>query len=101
MTSVELASATPAGATLGQTSTHLPQRVQASSISSTRASSAVSNEISLIGCAYPALSPRSNQLRKARDARRNLTHKRRDVNGKAAPGPFSEGQFQVKKAKYS
>jgi hypothetical protein len=40
----------PAGATLGQASTHLPQRVQASSMSSTRLSNAVSKEISLIGC---------------------------------------------------
>ena len=49
-----LASAMPAGFTLGQTSTHLPHCVQASSISSTRASSAVSNEISLIGCGSPS-----------------------------------------------
>jgi hypothetical protein len=47
--SLELASAIPAGVTLGQASTHLPQRVHASSISSTRAPSAVSKEVSLIG----------------------------------------------------
>jgi hypothetical protein len=50
MMSLELASAIPAGVTLGQASTHLPQRVHASSISSTRAPSAVSKEVSLIGC---------------------------------------------------
>jgi hypothetical protein len=50
MMSVELASAIPAGVTLGQASTHLPQRVHASSISSTRLPSAVSKEVSLIGC---------------------------------------------------
>src|SRR5579862_2824245 len=41
-------SARPAGATLGQTATHLPQRVQASAIAPTRASSAVSKVRSLI-----------------------------------------------------
>src|SRR5258707_8579236 len=55
MMSSELAPAIPAGVTLGQTSTHLPHRVQASSISSTRASSAVSNEVSLIGRGSPPL----------------------------------------------
>src|SRR6266567_3007699 len=56
MMSLELTSTIPAGVTLGQTSTHLPHRVQASSISSTRAPSAVSKEVSLIGyrsCLYP------------------------------------------------
>src|ERR1700742_5241450 len=44
MMSFGAASATPAGATLGQTSTHLPHRVQASSISLTRSPRAVSND---------------------------------------------------------
>jgi hypothetical protein len=48
MISPEAVSAIPAGATLGQTSTHFPHRVQASSMSSTRAPSAVSKDISLI-----------------------------------------------------
>src|SRR5258708_12545124 len=43
ITSTGLAAASPAGGTLGHASTHLPQRVQASSISSTRAPNAVSN----------------------------------------------------------
>src|ERR1700738_2744216 len=47
--SLELASATAAGFKLGPASKDLPHRVQASSISSTRAPSAVSKEISLIG----------------------------------------------------
>src|SRR5882724_7018294 len=50
MMSPALTPAIPAGFTLGQTSTHLPQRVQASIMSSTRAPSAVSKDISLIGC---------------------------------------------------
>src|SRR6185312_13027872 len=50
ITSLELVSAIPAGTTLGQASTHLPQRVHASTISSTRPPSAVSKEVSLIGC---------------------------------------------------
>src|SRR5258705_3773245 len=50
MMSPELVSAMPAGFTLGQTSTHLPHRVQASSMSSTRWPRAVSKEISLFGC---------------------------------------------------
>src|SRR5262245_57375734 len=40
------ASAMPAGLTLGQTSTHLPHRVQASSISSTRSPNTASNGLS-------------------------------------------------------
>jgi hypothetical protein len=50
MMSSALASAMPAGFTLGQTSTHLPHRVQASSMSSTRSPRAASKEISLFGC---------------------------------------------------
>ena len=42
MMSSDLVSEMPAGLTLGQTSTHLPHRVQASSISSTRSPRAVS-----------------------------------------------------------
>jgi len=45
-----LASAMPAGLTLGQTSTHLPHLVQASSMRSTRPLRAVSKEISFIAC---------------------------------------------------
>jgi hypothetical protein len=52
MTSAGAASAMPAGLTLGQTSTHRPQRVQASSIAPTRAPNAVSNVISFIGFAH-------------------------------------------------
>ena len=48
MMSSGLASEMPAGLTLGQTSTHLPQRVQASTMSSTRPASADSNEKSYI-----------------------------------------------------
>src|SRR5712691_5833129 len=48
MTLAGLASAIPAGPTLGHTSTHLPHRVQASSMSSTRAPNAVSKETSCI-----------------------------------------------------
>jgi hypothetical protein len=44
MTSAGAASAMPAGFTLGQASTHLPQRVQASTISSTRIWTAASKE---------------------------------------------------------
>ena len=40
----------PAGFTLGQTSTHLPHRVQASSMSSTRSPKTVSKERSFSGC---------------------------------------------------
>ena len=39
---------TPAGPVTGQTSTHLPQRVQASTIACVRAAMAVSNVVSLI-----------------------------------------------------
>jgi hypothetical protein len=45
MISSELAPVMPAGFTLGQASTHLPHRVQASSMSPTRSSSAASKEI--------------------------------------------------------
>src|SRR5229473_51470 len=48
--SSELAPAMPAGFTLGQTSTHLPHRMQASSMSSTRWPRAVSKEMLLFGC---------------------------------------------------
>src|SRR6266498_1444148 len=60
MTSSGSASARPAGATLGHASTHLPHRVQASSIASTRVLSAVSKVTSFIGgCLYlPVASPR-------------------------------------------
>jgi hypothetical protein len=44
-------SSIPAGSTLGQTSTHLPQRVQASAISSMRSAKAVSKLI----CIAPLL----------------------------------------------
>src|SRR5271155_1465042 len=44
MTSSGLVPEIPAGLTLGQTSTHLPHRVQASSMSSTRSPRAVSKE---------------------------------------------------------
>src|SRR3954466_577227 len=44
--SSEVVFAMPAGSTAGQTSTHLPHRVQASSISSTRWPRAASNDIS-------------------------------------------------------
>jgi hypothetical protein len=57
MMSVELASAILAGFTLGQTSTHLPHRVQASSMSSTRSPKAVSKEMSFIGCILRLSSP--------------------------------------------
>jgi hypothetical protein len=50
MMSSGVASAIPAGLTLGQTSTHLPHRVQVSSMSSTRPPRAVSKEMSFIGC---------------------------------------------------
>src|SRR5258706_9295839 len=49
MMSSDRVSEMPAGFTLGQTSTHLPHRVQASSMSSTRSPRAVSKEMSLIG----------------------------------------------------
>jgi hypothetical protein len=49
MTSTGFASAMPAGSTLGQTSTHLPHRMQASSICSMQPLSAASNVISSIG----------------------------------------------------
>src|SRR5262245_6277861 len=48
MTSVGATSLRPAGSTLGHTSTHLPQRVQASSISSTRAVSADSKVVAFM-----------------------------------------------------
>jgi hypothetical protein len=48
MTSVGDASAMPAGATLVQASTHLPHRVQASSISPTRSARAASKERSVM-----------------------------------------------------
>jgi hypothetical protein len=50
MISLGLASTMPAGFTLGQTSTHLPHRVQASSMSSTRSPKTVSKELSFSGC---------------------------------------------------
>ena len=50
MMSLGLASMMPAGFTLGQTSTHLPHLVQASSIWSTRPLRAVSKEMSFIAC---------------------------------------------------
>jgi hypothetical protein len=50
MMSCELTSVMPAGFTLGQTSTHLPHRVQASSMSATRSPRADSKEMSLFGC---------------------------------------------------
>lgn len=62
-------------------------------MSSTRSPRAVSKEMSLIGCAYPAPSPRTNQPRTAHGTRRNLTHKGRGVNGKPAPGPFTGCQL--------
>ena len=49
MTATGSAAAIPAGATVGQTSTHLPQRVQASSICSTRLENAASKAVSVIG----------------------------------------------------
>jgi hypothetical protein len=49
MTSAGAASPRPAGATLGHTSTHLPQRVQASSMSSMRADRAVSKLVAFMG----------------------------------------------------
>src|ERR1700744_1709253 len=54
MTSSDFASEMPAGATLGQASTHLPHRVQASSMSSTCSFRAVSNGISFMGSPAPA-----------------------------------------------
>src|ERR1700754_1665950 len=82
MMSVEFECETPAGLTLGQTSTHLPHLVQASSISSTRAAKAVSKVISVISC-------RSSPLADALTARRfdldirSLAHAQRGVNGHA------------------
>src|SRR5882762_3672353 len=49
ITSTGLASAMPAGSTLGHASTHLPHLIQASSICSTRPLSAASNVISSMG----------------------------------------------------
>jgi hypothetical protein len=49
ITSSGFVSEMPAGFTLGQASTHLPHRVQASSIFSTRSPRAVSKGISFIG----------------------------------------------------
>ena len=46
ITAIGVASPTPAGPVTGQISTHLPQRVQASSISSVRAAKAISNSVS-------------------------------------------------------
>jgi hypothetical protein len=48
ITSSGAAFSIPAGLTLGQTSTHLPHRVQASTISSVRSAKAVSKLISCI-----------------------------------------------------
>jgi hypothetical protein len=45
---------TPPGPVTGQTSTHLPQRVQASAIAATRADSAVSNVSVMPPRALPA-----------------------------------------------
>jgi hypothetical protein len=75
MTSAGLASARPAGFTLGQTSTHLPHRVQASSMSSTRWPSAVSNEISWFGCILRISSSLSRCARRSGDLE-SLAHKR-------------------------
>src|ERR1039458_6145258 len=55
MTSFGFASLMTAGPTLGQTSTHLPHFVQASSMRSTRRPRAVSKETSFIGCKSSAL----------------------------------------------
>src|SRR5271169_4745986 len=55
MTSFGFASLMPAGLTLGQTSTHLPHFVQASSMRSARSLRAVSKETSFIGCRSSAL----------------------------------------------
>jgi hypothetical protein len=55
MMSFGFASLMPAGLTLGQTSTHLPHFVQASSMWSTRSLRAVSKEISFIGDKSSAL----------------------------------------------
>src|ERR1700721_2487422 len=63
MMSVELECETPAGLTLGQTSTHLPHLVQASSISSTRASRAVSKVMSVISCRSSLLADAANSQR--------------------------------------
>jgi hypothetical protein len=52
------ASPIPAGLTLGQAATHLPQRVQASTISSTRPCNADSNVTSFIADAYRSRVPR-------------------------------------------
>ncbi|HWE79546.1 MAG TPA: hypothetical protein VG270_13610 [Pseudolabrys sp.] len=70
------ASPTPAGPVTGQTSTHLPQRVQASIISPVRAASAVSNAVWDIGANFlsalwamaAAFASGSGQIRPDRDA---------------------------------
>ena len=51
MTLSGAASPTPAGSAIGQTSTHFPQRVQASSMSAVRAVSAVSKAVSVMAAA--------------------------------------------------
>jgi hypothetical protein len=55
-----------AGSTLGQTSTHLPHRVQASSIASTRSPRTVSNGTSFIGC-ITSSAPADRSARVAHD----------------------------------
>src|ERR1700755_2029057 len=83
MISVELECETPAGLTLGQTSTHLPHFVQASSISSTRASRAVSKVMSVISCGSRPLSRCGEQTARRLDLdTRSLAHAQRGVNGK-------------------
>src|SRR4051812_15751595 len=78
---VELESETPAGCTLGQTSTHLPHLVQASSISLTRASRAVSKVMSVISCRSSLFAEGEQTARKLDLDVRNLAHAQRCVNG--------------------
>src|SRR6478609_11390076 len=89
------ASAIPAGATLGQTSTHLPHRVQASSMSSTRAPSAVSKDISLIGL-HPLANAKDQTTHGLGIGSGNLVLARRGVNGKARTGQFAKGPIWLK-----
>ncbi len=63
ITSCGPAAPTPAGAVTGQISTHLPQRVQASIISSVRTESADSKVISFMALAY-RVPPRAARVRK-------------------------------------
>src|SRR5260221_14300223 len=85
MMSSDRVSEMPAGFTPGQTSAHLPHRVQASSMSSTRSPRAVSKEISLIGYLSSLQPMRKLPTPLPHLYLESLAHKRGGVNGKPQP----------------